>query len=208
MKTIIFGGTFNPIHFGHLYLIHTIAEQTDYQRMILLPSREPVHKSYREQINQEQRLELIYRGIEDYHRYYGSDRQIDIVVDTCELTREAASYTYMSVTDIYQRYDIDGTLGIVVGDDLVEDLSSWYRYEDLVHLVYFLVITREKETKSRRNLPVGVNGRWIDVEPIEVSSSHIRRLLSTGAGDIQELHSLLSDGVLDYILDHELYKES
>ena len=207
VKTIVFGGTFNPIHLGHLYLIHTLAEQTDYQRLILLPAREPVHKSYQEQVTQEQRLDLIYCGIDDYHSYYAHDRQMDIVVDTCELTRDAASYTYMSVTDIYQRYDIDGTLGVVVGDDLVEGLHTWYRFEELVSLVHFLVITRENEIDGRDTLPEGIDCHWLDVDPVKVSSSHIRELLGASAGDIQELHSLLSDGVLDYILDHELYKE-
>lgn len=207
MKTIVFGGTFNPIHLGHLYLIHTLAEKTDYQRLILLPAREPVHKSYQEQVTQQQRLDLIYCGIDDYRRYYPHDRQMNIVVDTCELTRNAASYTYMSVTDIYQRYDIDGTLAVVVGDDLVEDLHTWYRFDELVSLVKILVITRDKELDGKDKLPEGIDCQWIDVDPMKVSSSQIRELLYASAGDIQELHSLLSDGVLDYILDHELYKE-
>ncbi len=203
MKTLIFGGTFNPVHLGHLFILHVIAEKTDYERVIMLPSRHPVHKKYRKEITNEQRLDLLYKGVEDYHDFYFSDRKLEIVIDECELTRPSESYTYESVIDIYQRYDIDGKLAVIVGDDLVEELPAWHRAEELFPLVHFLVVTRE----TGKSFPAGVDGRWIDVEPIDCSSSRIRELLHSHTGDIQELHALLSDGVLDYILDYELYKE-
>ncbi len=191
------------MHLGHLYMIHTIAERTEYERIIILPSKAPVHKSYQKEITNEQRLDLLHLGLEDYRSFYPEDREMEIVVDTCELTRESESYTYMSVVDIYQRYDIDGTLAIVVGDDLVEDLHTWYRAEDLFPLVHILVVTRNRG----KAFPEGVDGEWIDVEPVECSSTYIREVLHSPKGDIQELQMLLSDGVLDYILDYELYKE-
>ncbi len=203
MKTLIFGGTFNPVHLGHLFLLHTIAERTDYERIIILPAKHPVHKEYEKEITNEQRLDLLHIAIDDYHTFYPEDRELEIVIDTCELTRETESYTYVSVVDIYQRYDIDGTLGVVMGDDLVEDLPSWYRAEDLFPLVHVLVVTREQG----KHLPDGVDGEWISVEPVECSSTHIREMLHSPKGDIQELQMMLSDGVIDYILDYELYKE-
>lgn len=203
MKTIIFGGTFNPIHLGHLYVIHAIASQTDYERIIIVPTLEPPHKQYSKAISDEDRLNLIHKGVDDYSQIYSEDRKLDIVVDETEIDRGGKSYMYDTVLEIYNRYDITSTLAIAIGDDLLPTLESWYRAEDLFELVYFLIIHRNLH--SHPQLPQHIKGEYIKVKPFPCSSSFIREMLGSAKSSLHTLSSLLSDSVLDYIIDYELY---
>ncbi len=206
MKTIIFGGTFNPIHLGHLNLIHAISSLTDYERIIVIPTLEPPHKQYHKTISDEDRLELIHKGIEDYSQIYSDDRNVEIVVDLCEIERGGKSYMYDTVLDVYKRYTISGTLAIAIGDDLLSTLHSWYRAEDLISIVYFVVVNRDEQNQVV--LPDTIRGEYIKVTPFPCSSSTIRNLLGSAKSSLHTLSSLLSDSVLDYIIDYELYQRN
>ena len=206
MKTIIFGGTFNPIHLGHLNLIHAIASLTDYERIIVIPTLEPPHKQYNKAISDEDRLELIHKGLEDYSQIYSDDRNVEIIVDLCEIERGGKSYMYDTVLDVYKRYTISGTLAIAIGADLLSTLNSWYRAEDLISIVYFVVVNRDEQNQVI--LPDTIRGEYIKVTPFPCSSSTIRNLLGSAKSSLHTLSSLLSDSVLDYIIDYELYQRN
>ncbi|NCB02455.1 MAG: nicotinate (nicotinamide) nucleotide adenylyltransferase [Spirochaetia bacterium] len=204
MKTIIFGGTFNPIHLGHLYLIHAIASQSDYERIIVIPTLEPPHKEYIREISDQDRLELIHKGIDDYYHIYREDRKIEILIDTLEIDRGGKSYMYDTVIEMYRKYEITGTLAIAIGDDLLPSLESWYRFEDLVSIVYFVVVHRLE--KNKIDFPKNAHGEYILVEPFPCSSTSIREMLGSAKSSLHTLTSLLSETVLDYIIDYELYQ--
>jgi len=204
VKTIIFGGTFNPIHLGHLYLIHAIVTHSDYERIIVVPTLEPPHKQYNKAIRDEERLELIHKGLDDYSQIYSDDRKVEIVVDLSEIDRGGNSYMYDTALDIYNRYDVSGTLAIAIGDDLLPSLDVWYRAEELISIVYFIVVNRDNHHHSP--LPEHIKGEYIKVKPFPCSSSTIRNLLGSAKSSLHTLSSLLSDSVLDYIIDYELYQ--
>ncbi len=203
MKTIIFGGTFNPIHLGHLYVIHSIATQTDYERIIIIPTLEPPHKKYRREISDEDRVILIHKGIDDYFQIYSDDRKVEIVVDLIEIERGGKSYMYDTVLEIYKKYEVSSLLAIAIGDDLLSTLESWYQAESLFELVFFLIINRE--LSSQAQLPPTIKGQYLHVKPFPCSSSTIREMLMSAKSSLHTLSSLLSDSVLDYIIDYELY---
>jgi nicotinate-nucleotide adenylyltransferase len=207
LKTIIFGGTFNPIHLGHLYVLHSLALHTDYQRVILLPSSQPPHKHYQQDISDEDRLELLHRALDDYTTLYPDDRPLTFVIDTCEIDRGGKSYMYDSVLDISQRYDITGTLALAIGDDLLPNLMSWHEADKLIKMLDFVVISREFTGKGR-TLPDLIHGTYLEVTHLECSSTSIREQLKSTTGCIYALKDLLSESVLDYIIDYELYRNN
>ncbi len=205
MKTILFGGTFNPVHLGHLHVLHSIAFHTDYERVIILPASQPPHKAYRQVITDSQRLELLHLAVEDYHRLYPDDRALECIIDTCEIDRGGKSYMYDSVMDIHTRYEITGTLALAIGDDLFPTLKDWYRGEDLIQLVHFVVITRDRQNENRV-FPNQLDGEFLEVAPVRCSSTSIRDQLKSTTGCLYSLKEQLSESVLDYIIDYGLYK--
>ncbi len=204
MKTIIFGGTFDPIHLGHLYLLHAIASLSDYERIIVIPTYDPPHKIYDKQISDTDRLELLYRGVEDYRVLYPEDRPIEIIIDSVEIDRGGKSYMYDTVLNLYTRYQITGKIAVAIGDDLLPTISSWYRAEELFQLVYFIIVNRLE--KSKIELPKTLQGEYIEVEPFLCSSTIIREMLGNAKSSLHSLSFLLSESVLDYIIDYDLYQ--
>lgn len=205
MRTAILGGTFDPVHLGHLHLVHCLAVDTDYERVIVIPVANPPHKEYEASVSDSDRIAMLRLALAGYTRYYPHDRKIDPVVDDCEIKRGGVSYMYDTVVDVLQRYAVTETLGMVVGDDLLEGLSGWHRFPQLSAMVEFIVCRRMEE-RPPHTFPPGSRGRFIDNPVIPYSSSGIRNLIASGAS-AEDLASLIPDSVIHYIDEHGLYRD-
>jgi len=188
VKTVVIGGTFNPVHIGHLYLAEEVRMQGGYERVIFVPSHIPAHKNPDYCTSPQDRLAMLRLAVE----------QSDIVVDACEIQRGGVSYTYETILDLQQRYPIDGKPGLVIGDDLVEGLSKWKRWKELQGLVDLLIAHRLYEKRVECSWP----HIYIDNIILPISSSSIRSRVESGSA----FRYLVPDEVYTYILDKELYR--
>jgi len=189
VKTVVIGGTFNPVHIGHLYLAEEVRTQGGYERVIFVPSHIPAHKNPDYCTSPQHRLEMLSRAVKE------SDY---IVVDDCEMRRGGISYTYDTILDLQQRYNIEGAPGLVIGDDLVEGLPKWKLWEELHEMVDLIIAHRLYTDK----VPCSWPHTYIDNLVLPISSSAIRSRVEEGC----VFRYLVPDEVYHYILTNGLYR--
>jgi nicotinate-nucleotide adenylyltransferase len=207
MATAMVGGSFDPIHLGHLHLVHSVVESTFYRRFIFVPVGQNHFKPDARPADEAHRLEMIRLSFEAYHTLYPNDPQIELVADDCELERGGVSYTYDTVKYLYLNYRIKGRLAVVIGDDLLPNLKQWHAYEDLKELVTFVVIRREDTSHPFGDIAADLV--YLDNPLLEDSSTMIRercRSLTEGERLAEEIASLMPPQVARYVEEHSLYR--
>jgi nicotinate-nucleotide adenylyltransferase len=205
MKTAVIGGTFDPVHLGHLHLLHSLVELTDYERVLLIPVANPPHKKREGTVSTQHRLTMLHYALEDYSALYPDDRKVELVIESLEIERGGTSYMFDTVQQLYQTYDVTGDIGVVIGDDLLSGLRRWYRFSELRQQVQFIVC-RRSPIRPNQSLPPGTEGIFLENPVMEDSSTQIRTMIAQNHIAVAELASLLPKSVVHYILEHGLYK--
>jgi nicotinate-nucleotide adenylyltransferase len=205
MRTAVIGGTYDPVHLGHLHLLHSLIELTDYERILVIPVASPPHKPHEQSVSNEDRLHMLRLALDEYRIIYPSDRATEILIDTCEIDRGGTSYMFDTINELYQRYHVENQIGVVIGDDLLGGLRRWYRFDELRHQVEFIICRRTKE-RPAQVLPPGVRGRFLENPVMEDSSTTVRTLIASGNFDAKGLMDLIPSSIVPYILEHELYR--
>jgi nicotinate-nucleotide adenylyltransferase len=116
MRILVLGGTFNPIHIGHLVLAEEVAAEFGYERVILVPSLVPPHKKIEGDPGSRARLDMIRASVEGHPLF---------IVSACELDRGGTSYTVDTLKHLIAEHDPDGKPGLIIGDDLARGFLSW-----------------------------------------------------------------------------------
>lgn len=207
VPTAMVGGSFNPVHLGHLHLVHTVVTSTRYRQFIFVPVAQNNFKRDASLVEAHHRLNMLNLSFAAYGRLYPEDPPITLVSDPCEIERGGVSYTYDTVKDLYLKYSIRGRLGLVMGDDLLSDLPKWHAYEEMKELVSFVVIRRDKEAKPFHDYAVDLE--YIDNARVEDSSTAIREACASLGRDEplpQDIRSLMSEEVADYVQQNRLYR--
>jgi nicotinate-nucleotide adenylyltransferase len=186
LKTIaIYGGTFDPIHHGHLIVAREALERLGAQKVIFIPARvSPLRKSApvaRDEI----RLLMIQAAIEN---------EPGFAVDDCELQRPSPSYTIDTIEQIRQRKG-DTTIYCLIGEDNVDKLTKWRRFADLEKMVRFVVLDRSGE-QPRHVYPV-------IRRKIDISATEIRKRVATG----RSIRYFVPPAVEEIIRHKKLYLE-
>ncbi|MDD7535696.1 MAG: nicotinate (nicotinamide) nucleotide adenylyltransferase [Bullifex sp.] len=189
--TCIFGGTFDPIHKGHLHLLHQLEENTPYERVIIIPARISNFKQDTHPTSAIDRYNMVKIALKEYSTKYPS--RLELAVSDIEIKRGGVSYTYDTVIDVMEKWPITGRLGILMGDDLLEGLDRWYRAEELKELVDFVCFSRDGVEVPKRE---GYRIRMINAPVYQASSTSVR------SGDLSQL----TDGVREYVEAHGLYR--
>jgi nicotinate-nucleotide adenylyltransferase len=186
MKLGFYGGTFDPIHNGHLILARDAVEALGLDRLYFIPNTISPHKVEREPVaSPEVRAEMVKAAIQDEPRFD---------FDDTELNREGISYTIDTVMAMRQRFGDTAEFFYLIGQDNVAQLGSWRRIEDLHQLVNFVVLARHKLDAP---LPYVTLERRIDI-----SATEIRKRIANG----QSIRYLVPDKVHDLIIRHNLYR--
>ena len=174
-KIGIYGGTFDPIHHGHLILAREARERLELETIIFVPTAVSPFKN-EPLATVTDRLEMLETAIES---------EPGFIIDPIELNRPPPSYTIDTVEAIRGR-EGDAELFYLLGQDNVEDLSAWHRFEDLQKLVRFIVLDR---TGEQANHPHFVIQRKIDISATEIrkrvaSNRSIRYLVPAAVEEI------------------------
>ncbi len=198
-RIAILGGSFDPVHLGHLFLLHCAVSMSDYSTFILIPAKVSNFKqSSRPQASDEDRLQMLRLALKDYRDLYPQDCNADIRISTMELERGGISYTADTIRLLKEEFGLE-RVGMVMGDDHIGGLSRWHDFEYLRDNVEFLVCRRSEKGTRWDEIPSGV--QYIRLEPETVapqSSSAVR-------SDVQGNMGYLSRRVLDYVRAKGLY---
>ena len=198
-KTAMIGGSFDPVHLGHLFLLHCAVSMSDYSSFILIPAKVSNFKqSSRPQASDQDRLEMLRLAVEDYRDLYPEDRDVDISVSTMELERGGVSFTSDTIRILKEKLGLD-RIGMVIGDDHLEGLSRWHDFEYLRDNVEFLICRRSQEGTNWELIPEGVCYRRLEPENVAPQSSSAVR------SDLQKNQDFLSRRVREYVKAKDLY---
>ena len=198
-KTAMIGGSFDPVHLGHLFLLHCAVSMSDYSSFILIPAKVSNFKqSSRPQASDQDRLEMLRLAVEDYRDLYPEDRDVDISVSTMELERGGVSFTSDTIRILREKLGLD-RIGMVIGDDHLEGLSRWHDFEYLRDNVEFLICRRSQEGTNWDLIPEGVCYRRLEPENVAPQSSSAVR------SDLQKNQDFLSRRVREYVKAKDLY---
>lgn len=167
MRIALLGGSFDPVHHGHLLIAEEAVSRLGYDRVILIPASISPLKAGRAVASPENRLAMLCAAIRHDRRFQ---------VDDCELKRKGVSYSFDTVLDIERRYRPTGKLGFIIGEDLVAGFPKWKRVDELATRVDLLLAARpgsKFDTFSYPHIRMG-NAAF------DISSSLIRRLIEQG----------------------------
>lgn len=207
----ILGGTFDPVHIGHLRGALEVAEQFALDELRLIPSARPPHRGT-PQVSAEDRLAMVRGAVAGVP---------PLTVDDRELRRDRPSYTIDTLESLRCELAPDDQLFLVLGWDAFCGLPTWHRWEELLDHCHILVLQRpdigSEPPESLRNLLAarsvgnpqslcgpGGNIAFVWQTPLEVSATQIRERLASG----RSVRFLVPDAVLAYIHAHGLYPAS
>lgn len=194
MNCLVIGGSFNPIHLGHLFLGYEVADEFGYDRVILVPSFIPPHKSIVDDPGADARLAMVRLAVSDDPLFR---------VDDCEIDRGGISYTVDTLDHIKESWQPRGKPGLVIGDDLVDGFGSWRDSERLARTCD-LIVARRTATPCRPLQAVPLlkyEHRVAHNLLLEISSTDIRSRIATG----RPWRQLVPEEVVTYIENHRLY---
>ena len=183
-KIGIYGGTFDPVHHAHLILARLALERFALERIVFIPTRLSPHKSD-SVATPEARLQMLRSAIEG---------EAQFEVDDCELQREPPSYTIDTVEKLRQKYQ-GAHLFLLIGDDNLAGLPSWRGFEDLRHMVTFIVLQRAFTKVAHQYLSVD--------RRIDISATEIRNRIASG----RSIQYLVPHSVEQIIRTRGLYRE-
>ncbi|MDR2070986.1 MAG: nicotinate (nicotinamide) nucleotide adenylyltransferase [Treponema sp.] len=188
MKLAILGGSFNPVHLGHLWLADAALSVLGYDRIILVPAFISPFKPGARETSPADRLDMLAASIP------GDPR---IIVDNCEIKRGGVSYTIDTIADIRRRYCPAGKPGLIIGDDLVPAFSQWRRAEDIAAETDIIIAHRESAEPAAFPYPCTPLNNAI----MELSSAAVRERIQNG----EPWRSLVPQGARFIIEDRRLY---
>ena len=216
----LLGGTFNPIHNGHLHIARYVSSTLQMNRIIFIPTGDPPHKPATSLAPAHHRLEMVKRAIAPFPHFTASDH---------ETGSAGMSYSVDTVTQFKKEFPEGTELGFIVGLDAFLDFSSWRMVDHLLTLCHFIVCSRpgvafsqlqslsflpstpssalrslDQQNTTRLDIPLSSGKKilLLSVPPCEVSASTIREHLALG----HSVKHWLPPTVESYIIQHRLYQ--
>lgn len=200
----LYGGSFNPIHCGHLIVARALAERLDLGRVILLPTSQPPHKNPEDLLSGAHRAQMIRLAIEGEELFEPNE---------FDLKGKEPSYTIKTVSHFREHFGPETVLCWMIGADSLAELATWHRVLELVDCCRVVTAVRpgfdhidwtelrsllgdERIERLRADL--------IQTPPVDISSTEIRKRVRLG----RSIRYLVPPSVAEYIDRHNLYRES
>ena len=216
MRIGLLGGTYNPIHMGHLRLAEEVRELFDLKEVHFIPSLIPPHKQEDTIVLAHHRMTMVRLAVDSNPAFVASD---------IELRRKGPSYTVDTLKHLHQTYGPSLQPYFILGMDAFQEITTWSRYQELFHLSHFVVVSRPgyQRKKIHAILPVeilhefrynkksneylhssGYVTYFRTIHRYEISSSEIRLFVMEG----KSIRYLVPDRVKQYIEEEGLYRAS
>lgn len=187
----IFGGTFDPIHLGHLITAQAVREIRRLDKIIFIPAFISPHKTDIDTLSPEHRLNMIRLSLEGKNYFSYSDM---------ELTNENISYSIDTIKKLKKVYN---DLELIIGYDNIFDFKTWKEPDEILKLVKLVVLKRKANIEPDYKDKYYKSALFVETPTIEISSSEIRRRVNSDL----PINYLVTESVNDYIVKNNLYKE-
>lgn len=220
MRVGLLGGTFNPIHNGHLQIAEEVREKLHLDRVLFVPSGDPPHKQGAKIPSARHRLEMTRLALLDHPHFEPSD---------LEVRRPGKSYSIQTVLALKRLYPGDRFF-FIIGSDAFAEFSTWKEADRLLTLCDFVIVSRpghpfsrlpelphlqvidrdlllrlDQEAQEGKTVPTGAETalHFIRIAPCPISASEIRKKFTAK----EKTKNLLPDAVVSYIIQNKLYRD-
>jgi nicotinate-nucleotide adenylyltransferase len=189
VRLALFGGTFDPIHNAHLAVAREAADYFQLSQVLLIPNAIPPHKQRQTAASYAHRLAMVELAAHADERFTASRLE----------EGQEKSYSILTIERVRRQLPSDAELFFLIGADAFSEIETWFRWQDVLEQVEFLVLSRPGYTY---NIPSGARVHRLETLQLDVSSTAIRRGLAAG-----EAPPELPPAVLRYIREHGLYTD-
>ena len=194
MKIGILGGTFNPIHIGHLILAEEVREKLKLDRIIFVPAYFPPHKDHSDIALANARIAMVKIAIKGNRYFLSSDM---------EIKRDGRSYTIDTLKEFKSLYPQD-ELYFIIGSDLLKYLDDWKDWNEIVKMVKFIVATRPGYPLEEISTYIAsrqAGASTVAIRAVDISGFEIRRAIKEN----RSFRYLVPEAVYRYIIMKKLY---
>lgn len=196
----LFGGSFNPIHIGHLIIASAFYDEFSLRRCFLIPNNISPFKITKTDsgISKQHRLNMLRAAIKDDNRF---------AIDTFEIERDEISYSFLTIEYFKERYPND-ELYFLIGDDQAREFTKWKNWQSILENSYLAVARRNaninytNDILSKIDIHLHSKIKFLNNPFIEISASFIRNMITLG----RDCRYLLPYSVYRYIVENGLYK--
>jgi len=192
MKPVgIFGGTFDPVHIGHLITAQAVKELRSLEKIIFIPAYTSPHKIDYKNISPEHRLNMVKLSIKDIPYFECSD---------IEIKRESVSYTIDTLRELKKIYD---KIELIIGYDNIFDFNTWKEPDEILKIAGLIVLRRKTSVKPANIDKYFHSAIFVDTPAVEISSSEIRQRIACK----MPVDFLIHPKVNEYIKKFNLYQK-
>ncbi|MFQ5933434.1 MAG: nicotinate-nucleotide adenylyltransferase [Dehalococcoidia bacterium] len=199
MKVGVLGGTFDPVHTGHVIIAEEARVQLSLDDVLFVPTGQPWFKEGVDVTPAQARLEMLHRAVDENPHF---------CIDTQELERQGLTYTVDTIAELRRRLGRDAEIYFIIGLDALAELPRWKEPERLISLCCFAAMKRPGYTRLdieslAKEIP-GIENRvrLVDNVQVDISSSDIRQRVQAG----RSIRYLVPEAVEAYIRDSNLYR--
>ena len=203
MRIGIYGGSFNPVHNGHIHLAETAVQELGLDRLYMIPSKKSPHRSTAEYVSEEDRLEMLMLACA------GSPMKDVLRVSDYELKQDRVSYTVYTVREFSRLFPKpDNELFLLIGSDMLLSFDKWYNYKEILSLAVVAAVSRNDGDIDELRKKAGELSEFGSIlvcksPPVEVSSTEIRKKIAKN----QKYYCYLDENVVQYIRLKNLYRQ-
>ena len=184
----IFGGSFDPIHFGHIHLITELSKKANFDQLVVVPSGQPWQKN--PVATKLQRFEMTQIALQD----------LPVQVSDIEISREGNSYAIDTVVEVKTAYDSCQVIWIA-GSDVLPNLKAWHQIEKLAQMVEFLIVKRPNSKVDTAEVPSFIKFTEIEIDALDISATKVRGAIAAQSDTSQ----LIPAKVAEFIKSKGLY---
>ena len=189
----LFGGSFDPIHNGHLFVIEELLSSARFEKFIVIPAGNPWQKSVA--ASADHRLAMVEIALKDCISKY---RELEI--SRFEIDNSGPSYAYQSI-EYFKLQNPGDNLVWIIGSDAFAKISEWKEIEQVAKSVEFLVITRPGQKLESAKVAKSITYSQMEMNALDISSTKVRNLIKTS----EPFDSLVPAGVAAYIKSQGIY---
>lgn len=190
MKIALLGGTFNPLHKGHINLADLVRKEFSYDKILFVPSFTPAHKEVAGNVSAEERLHMLKISLESLDWALYSD---------CEIRRKGVSYTVDTLKYVKSHYSLEGKPGLIIGDDLAVGFHSWRNTGRILDMADLIIAHRLYDEEVSLSFP----HKYAHNRIYSMSSTEVRDMLSKG----EDIRTVIPGPAAEYIIEKGIYAE-
>lgn len=195
-RIALYGGTFDPVHLGHLEVARRVSELFEIEKVVFIPAQIAPHKIGRAVTEPIHRYAMLALATQDDPR---------LLISTFELEAPDRRYTVDTVAEFQRRWPEPTELFFIMGADSWSEITTWREWERLLTMTNHIVVTRPGYEVPPAPSGLGKRIFFTDAVLKDISATHIRRLASEGRHD--ELKALVPQPVANYIKKYGIYRD-